>query len=139
MTTLQIVSAVLAVAGLAMSIGAYRMFVLKRRKIAGSYQTVGEVIDVKEHSGGEDGPTRHPVVKFKAESGEDVVFESTFGAANWRVTRGDKLTVLVSRSNVHDAEVLRFAAQWGKPLVLFIIAMSLIESALVFFVFAKNK
>ncbi len=139
MTTMQIVSTVLMVAGVATGVAAYRVFASKRRKIAGSYRTIGEVIDVKEHPGGEDGPTRHPVVRFKAENGEDVVFESSFGAASWRVSKGEKLNILVNRSNVQDAEVLRFAAQWGKPLVLAIIAVSLIESAMfVLFMFAKR-
>jgi hypothetical protein len=74
-----------------------------------------------------------------AESGQAVVFESTFGVENWNVKRGDQLTIAVNRHNPNDAQVINFTAQWGKPLLLMIIALSIIQGALIlFFIFAKK-
>ena len=131
--------AIMMVAGVAIGVAAYGVFARKRRQIAESYRTTGEVIDVKEHPGGEYGPMRHPVVRFMAENGEAIVFESKFGAEHWNVSKGDRLNILVNRHNSSDAQVFRFAVQWGKPLVLAIIASSIIEGAvLLFFMFARR-
>jgi Protein of unknown function (DUF3592) len=136
---IEAVFALMMVAGTAVGVVAYHVFAQRRRQLAECYRTKGEVIDVKEHPGGEYGPKRHPVVKFMAENGEAVVFESTFGAENWNVKRGDQLMIAVNRHNPRDAQVVNFTAQWFKPLILMIIASSIIEGALLlFFIFAKR-
>jgi cytochrome c oxidase assembly protein Cox11 len=135
---IEAVVAIMMVAGTAIGVVAYRVFAQKRRQLAECYRTTGEVIDVKDHPGGEYGPKRHPVVKFMAENGEAVIFESSFGAENWNVKRGDQLMVAANRHNPSDAQVVNFAAQWGKPLLLMIIALSIIQGALIlFFIFVK--
>jgi hypothetical protein len=137
-TIIEAVSAIMMVAGVTVGVAAYRVFAQKRRQLAECYRTTGEVIDVKEHPGGEYGPKRHPVVKFMAQNGEVIVFESAFGAENWNLKRGDQLTIAVNRHNPSDAQVFHFAAQWGKPLLLVLIASSIIQGALLsFFIFAK--
>jgi hypothetical protein len=135
---IEAVSAIMMVAGVAVGVAAYHVFAQKRKQLAESYRTTGEVIDVKEHPGGEYGPKRHPVVKFMAQNGEVVIFESTFGSENWKVKRGDQLMIAVNRHNSKDAQVNTFTAQWGKPLLLMLIASSIIQGALLlFFIFAK--
>lgn len=135
---IEAVSAIMMVAGVMIGVVAYRVFAQKRRQLAECYRTTGEVIDVKEHPGGEYGPKRHPVVKFMAQNGEAVIFESAFGSESWNVKRGDQLMIAVNRHNSSDAQVFHFAAQWGKPLLLMIIALSIIQGALIlFFIFAK--
>lgn len=132
-------SAITMVAGVAIGVAAYVIFARKRRQIAESYRTTGEVVDVKERPGGESGPLRHPVVKFVAMNGAPIVFESKFGAEYWRVKKGDRLDILVNRHDSSDAEIFRFVVQWGRPLVLAIIASSLMEgAALMFFMFVKR-
>lgn len=117
---------------------AYTVYTRKKAKLANSYQRVGEVIDIKQHPGSEDGPTIHPVIKFIAQNGKEVIFESKYGTSNWKVTKGEKLNVVVSQSDPNDAEVVRFMAQWGKPLILAIIAASLAEGAVLAYIFLKN-
>jgi len=124
--------------GAILGVIAYTSYTRKKAKLANSYQTVGEVIDIKQHPGGEDGPTNHPVIRFTAQNGEEVVFESKFGASNWMVAKGEKMKVAVNQSDPSDAEVVRFMAQWGKPLILGIIAVSFVEAAVLACMFLKN-
>ena len=107
--------------GIAFGVMAYVKFRKKSLKLARCQKTWVDVIEVKERSGGE-GPTKHPVIRYKAATGEDVTFESKFGRSNWKVKTGDRLEILVSPSNPSDAEVVSFMAQWGLPLIFAIVS-----------------
>jgi hypothetical protein len=124
----QIIAGFMLAEGIAFGVLAYVKFRKKSLKLARCRKTWGDVIDVKEHSGGE-GPTKHPVIRYKAASGEDVTFESKFGCSNWKVKTGDRLEILVDPGNLSDAEVVSFMAQWGLPLIFAIVAVGSIIGA----------
>ena len=86
------------------------------------YKTEGEVIDVREKPGSE-ASTYHPVVKYRAATGEEITFEGPYGSSNWKVKPGDRLPLLVNRTNPNDAEVETFMAQWGLTLVFVVISV----------------
>ena len=131
----QIVAAFMLVEGSVFGVWAYVMFRKKSAKLALCQRTRGEVIEVKEHGGGEGGPTRHPVIRYTAINGETVTFESKYGSSNWKVKAGDWLEILVSRSNPVEAEVVGFMPQWGLPLVFGIIsAASIIGAPIIYLV-----
>jgi hypothetical protein len=132
----QIVAAFMLGEGTVFGVLAYVMFWKKSAKLALCHRTWGDVIDVKEHSGCEGGPTRHPVIRYKAMNGEEVTFESRFGSTNWKVKPGDRLEILVSRNSPTDAEVVSFMAQWGFPLVFAITSVgSIIGAPVVYLLF----
>ena len=124
----QIIAGFMLAEGIAFGALAYVKFRKKSLKLARCQKTWGDVIDVKEHSGGE-GPTKHPVIRYKAATGEDVTFESKFGSSNWKVKTGDRLEILVDPGNQSDAEVVSFMAQWGLPLIFAIVAVGSIIGA----------
>jgi len=132
----QIVAAIMLGEGIVSGLIAYVMFRKQSAKLALCHRTWGEVIDVKEHSGGE-APTRHPVIRYKATGGEDVTFESKFGSSNWKIKPGDRLEILVNPTAPTDAEVVSFMAQWGLPLVLAIVSAGSIIGAPVVFLLLK--
>ncbi len=134
--TNQIVAAFMLGEGIIFGIIAYALFRKKSAKLALCHRTWGEVIDVKEHTGSE-GPTRHPVIRYKAATGEDVTFESKFGSSNWQIKPGDRLEILVSPGTPTDAEVVSFMAQWGLPLLLAIVSAGSIIGAPVAFLFLR--
>ena len=118
---------------------AYVVYLRKRKKLARCYQAKGEVVDIKQHDGdGEGGPTIHPVIRFRAQTGQDVVFESKYGRSNWKVKKGDPLNILVDRAHPDDAEVVAFMAQWGLPLVLAIASAGSLVFAPLIYVFVKH-
>jgi hypothetical protein len=122
----QIVAAFMLVEGSVFGVLAYVMIRKKSAKLALCQRTRGEVIEVKEHGGGEGGPTRHPVIRYTAINGETVTFESKYG---------DRLEILVSHSNPVEAEVVGFMPQWGLPLVFGIIsAASIIGAPIIYLV-----
>jgi hypothetical protein len=132
----QIIAGFMLAEGIAFGVLAYVKFRKKSLKLARCQKTWGDVIDVKEHSGG-DGPTKHPVIRYKAATGEDVTFESKFGSSNWKVKTGDRLEILVNPGNLSDAEVVSFMAQWGLPLIFAIVAAGSIIGAPVVYVLLR--
>lgn len=124
----QIIAGFMLAEGIAFGVLAYLKFRKKSLKLARCQKMWGDVIDVKEHCGGE-GPTKHPVIRYRAASGEDVTFESKFGSSNWKVKTGDRLEILVDPGNLSDAEVVSFMAQWGLPLIFAIVAVGSIIGA----------
>ena len=113
---------------IAFGILAYVKFRRKKLKLARCQRTWGDVIDVKERGGGE-GPTKHPVIRYRTATGEDVTVESKFGSSNWKVKTGDRLEILVDPVNLSDAEVVSFVAQWGLPTIFAIVAVGSIIGA----------
>jgi len=95
------------------------------------------VIDVKERGGGE-GPTKHPVIRYRTATGEDVTVESKFGSSNWKVKTGDRLEIVVDPDNPSDAEVVNFMAQWGLPLAFAIVALGSIIGAPVAYILLRS-
>lgn len=136
----QIVAGFMLVEGIVFGVLAYVMFRKKSAKLALCQRTWGEVIEVKEHhgGGGEGGPTKHPVIRYTALSGEVVTFESKFGSSNWKVKTGDRLEILVSRSSPGDAEAVGFMPQWGIPLVFGIISVGSIIGAPIIYLVLKR-
>ncbi|MBI2926967.1 MAG: DUF3592 domain-containing protein [Verrucomicrobia bacterium] len=118
----QIVAAFMLGEGLLFGILACLLFRKKRAKLAMCQRAWGDVIDVKEHTGGE-GPTRHPVVCYRTGTGKEVAFESKFGSSNWKVKPGDRLEVLFNPSDPSDAEVVRFRTQWGLCFIFAIVSV----------------
>jgi hypothetical protein len=133
---MQIVAALMLAEGIFFGLLAYVMFRKQRARLALCHRTWGEVIGVNEHSGG-DGSTKHPVIRYKAMSGEEVTFESKFGRSNWQVKRGDRLEILVNRSNPTDAEVVSFMAQWALPVIFAIVSAGSIIGAPLVYLFLK--
>ena len=132
----QIIAGFMLAEGIAFGVLAYVKFRKKSLKLARCQKTWGDVIEVKEHSGGE-GPTKHPVIRYKAATGEDVTFESKFGSSNWKVKTGDRLEILIDPGNLSDAEVVSFMAQWGLPLIFAIVAVGSIIGAPVAYMFLR--
>ena len=125
--------------GVVVGLIAYVVYRRKREKLARCFKTKGVVVDIKQHGGGgEGGPTIHPVIRFRAEAGQDVLFESKYGSSNWKVKKGDSLDILVSRDNPGDAEVAAFMAQWGLPLVLSLASGGSLVFAPLVYVFMKH-
>ena len=133
----QIFAGFMLAEGTVFGVLAYVMFRKKSAKLARCQRTWGDVIDVKEHSGGE-GPTRHPVIRYKTATGEDVTFESKFGSSNWKVKTGDRLEILVSPSNPSDAEVVSFMAQWGLSLIFAIVSIGSVIGAPVVYLLLRR-
>ena len=133
----QVVAAFMLGEGIVFSVIAYAMFRKKKAKLALCQRTVGEVIEVKEHHGGEGDPTKHPVIRYTAVNGETVTFESKFGSSNWKVKAGDRLEILVSQSNPTDAEVAGFMAQWAIPILFGIISVGSIIGAPIIYLVLK--
>jgi hypothetical protein len=129
----QTVAAIEIAQGVVFGLLAYAAFRKKRAKLALCHKARGEVIAVREKAGGE-ATSYHPVIKYKAISGEDVTFESKYGSSNWNVKVGDQLDILVNRTNPTDAEVETFMAQWGVTLIFTIISvMGFIAAPMMFF------
>lgn len=127
----QTVAAIELAQGVVFGILAFALFQKKRSKLALCHRTQGEVIAVKEKAGSE-AATYHPVIKYRASNGEQITFESNYGSSKWKVKIGDRLNILVNRTNPTDAEVEIFMAQWGLPLVFAIIsAMGFISAPIV--------
>jgi hypothetical protein len=134
---MQIVAALMLCEGIFFGLLAYVMFRKKSARLALCNRTWGEVIGVNEHSGGE-APTKHPVIRYKAMGGEDVTFESKFGRSNWQVKPGDRLEILVNRSDPTDAEVVSFMAQWAFPVIFAVISAGSIIGAPLVYLFLKS-
>jgi hypothetical protein len=129
----QVVAAVELAQGLIFGVLAYVVFQKKRAKLALCDKTQGEVVAVNEKAGSE-ATTYHPVIKYRAMSGQEITFESAYGSSSWKVKAGDRLNLLVNRTNPNDAEVELFMAQWGKALVFAIISVTgFIAAPVVFF------
>ena len=124
----QIVAGLLLAEGVASGIIAYVLFRKKSAKLARCQRTLGDVVEVKEHSGSE-GTTRHPVIRYVTATGKEAAFESKYGSSNWKVRAGDKLEILVNPNNPSEAEVVSFMAQWGLPLILAIVFVGSILAA----------
>jgi hypothetical protein len=133
----QIVAGFMLAEGIVFGVLAYVMFRKKSAKLDRCQRMWGDVIEVKEHSGSE-GPTRHPVIRYKTATGEDATFESKFGSSNWRVKIGDRLEILVSPSNPADAEVVSFMAQWGLSLIFGILSVVSVIGAPVVYVLLRR-
>jgi hypothetical protein len=130
----QILVAFMLGEGIVFGVLAVIMFRRKRAQLALCHRTFGEVIDVKERSGGEIS-TRHPVIRYRAASGDDVTFESKFGSSNCRLKPGDRLEIWVGPGASTDAEIVSFMAQWGLPFILAsVAAVSIIGAPVVFVV-----
>ncbi len=123
--------------GIVFGLWAYVLFRKKRAKLAICHRTWGDVIDVKEHSGGE-GATRHPVIRYKTMNGEEATFESKFGSSNWKVKTGDRLEILVNRDNPSEAEVVSLMAQWGLPIIFGIVSVGSIIGAPIVYLFFRS-
>jgi hypothetical protein len=133
----QTVAAIEIAQGVVFGLLAYAVFQKKRAKLALCHKTRGEVIAVKEKAGSE-ATTYHPVIKYKAISGEDITFASKYGSSNWKVKVGDRLDILVNRTNPTDAEVEMFMAQWGLTLVFAIISVTGFIAAPIVFLLLKQ-
>jgi len=128
----QIVAAIEIAQGVVFGILAYAVFQKKQAKLALCDRTRGEVIAVKEKAGRE-AATYHPVIRYRANSGEEFTFESKYGSSNWKLKVGDHLDILVNKANPADAEVEAFMAQWGLTLAFAIISvMGFIAAPMVF-------
>jgi hypothetical protein len=135
--TNQIVAGFMLAEGIVFGVSAYVLFRKRSAKLARCQRTWGDVIEVKEHRGGE-GPTRHPVIRYKNAAGADVTFESKFGSSNWNVKTGDRLEILVSPGNPADAEVVNFMAQWGLSLIFAIVSVGSVLGAPVVYLLLKH-
>jgi hypothetical protein len=133
----QIVAGSMLAEGIVFGVWAYVMFRKKRARLARCQRTWGDVIAVKEHSGGE-GPTRHPVIRYQTATGEEVTFESKFGSSNWKVKPGDRLEILVTPGNPSDAEVVSFMAQWGLSLILAMVSIGSVIGAPVVYLLLRR-
>ena len=133
----QTVPAIELVQGVVFGILAYGVFQKKQAQLALCHKTRGEVIAVKEKAGSE-AATFHPVIKYNAISGEEITFESKYGSSHWKVKAGDRLNILVSRTNPSDAEVEMFMAQWGLSVVFAIISVTGFIAAPLVFVLLKQ-
>jgi hypothetical protein len=133
---MQTVAALMLAEGIFFGLLAYVLFRKKSTRLALCHRAWGEVIGVNEHSGGE-GPTKHPVIRYKAMSGEEVTFESKFGRSNWQVKPGDRLEILVNPNNPMDAEVVSFMAQWALPVIFAIVAAGSIIGGPLVYLFLK--
>jgi len=128
----QTVAAIELAQGVVFGILAFAVFQKKRAKLAQCHRTQGEVIAVNEKAGSE-ATTYHPVIKYQAPSGEQITFESKYGSSNWKVKVGDRLDILVNRTNPDDSEVEMFMAQWGLSLIFAIIsAIGFISAPILF-------
>lgn len=103
--------------GLAIGLFAFFLYQRKRARLANCDWLWGEVIDVKEKPG-DDGPTRHPVIRYETIGGQQLTFETPYGRANWNIKPGDKLQIVVDRNDPSDADVATFMSLWGLPVIL---------------------
>lgn len=133
----QLAAGLMVVQGVVLGVVAYVFFRKRSAKLAACRRMWGDVIDVREHSGGE-GPTKHPVIRYKTERGEEVTFESRFGSSNWEIKPGDRLEILANADNPSDAEVVNFMAQWGLPIVLAIASAGSILGAVAVYVILRR-
>ena len=132
----QVVAGSTLVEGIVFGIASYVLFRKKSTKLAHCQRTWGDVLEVKEHQGSET-PTRHPIIRYKSITGQEVTFESKYGSSNWKVKPGDRLEILVSPDNPSDAEVMSFMAQWGLPLVFAVVSAASVVGAPILYLVLK--
>ena len=116
---------------------AYIAFQKKKAKLARCQRVWGEVVDVKEHSG-DEGSTRHPVIRYTTSSGQTATFESKYGSSSWKVKTGDRLEIFVNPNDPSDAEVVGFMSQFLVPLALTIISVASLIGAPVVYLLMKG-
>lgn len=128
----QIIAVIVLLEGLVMAALAVVFYMRKASKLANCDRFPAEVVDVVE-TPGEDAPFRHPVVRYKAMSGEEVTFQSHYGRPHWKVKPGDRLEVAVSRHDPEDAEIVSLMSLWSFPIGFSIMAAISIFAGLVIY------
>jgi hypothetical protein len=132
----QVVAGSTLAEGIVLGVASYVLFRRKSAKLARCQRTWGDVLEVKERQGSE-APTRHPVIRYKNATGQEVTFESEYGGSHWKVKPGDRLEILVSADNPSDAEVVGFMAQWGLPLVFAAVSAASVVGAPILYLVLK--
>lgn len=123
--------------GLAIGLFAFFLYQRKRVRLANCDWMWGEVIEVKEKPG-ENGPTRHPVIRYETIGGQQLTFEAQYGRANWNVKPGDKLQIFVDRNDPSFADVATFMSLWGLPVILGVASLLSLVGALACFLVMKE-
>ena len=118
-----LVTALLALVGLAILIGSIVVFLKKRRETANSVMAVG-VVTGHVREAGRRGWLYYPVVQFETATRQVVSFQSSFGTSWHRQATGQRVDVLYRPEEPQKAEINSTLSLWFVPGCMFVMGLA---------------
>jgi len=115
--TLTLIKYVFSALGVGMLVGAFLWYQHTKSFIAEAQRAEGSVVQLVASRSG-DSVTYKPVVRFSAQTGEEIEFTSSSGSSPPSYAEGEKVPVLYRPSDPHNARIDGAFSLWGGALIV---------------------